>query len=78
MLGVVANMVSVHAGTKLPTPPRIVPPYACIFRHAAGGQNDVLRDMFASGLGSPTDTDAETGITPLHVSQPGLIVCALG
>lgn len=69
MLGLVANMVSTHAGSNLPPPPRIVPPYARVFRHAMLGQSDVLRDMFASGLGSPTDTDSETGVTPFFVSR---------
>jgi hypothetical protein len=67
MLSLVANMTAHVFDNGLPPPPRIVPAYARIFRHAAHGENEILREMFAAGLGSPTDTDAKTGATPLHV-----------
>lgn len=69
MLDLVANMTAHVFDSQLPPPPRIVPAYARIFRHAAHGENETLREMFATGLGSPTDTDAKTGATPLHVSR---------
>jgi hypothetical protein len=69
MLGLIANLTLIRSNESLPTPARMVPAPARIFRHALQGDTDTLRAMFAAGLGAPSDTDIETGKTPLHVSS---------
>ena len=53
--------------------PRIVPATARIFRHSYTAEVNSLRALFATGLGSPADTDAKTGATPLHICYSRLI-----
>ena len=66
MLSLVAKMMAAGSPEVTLKFPRIVPATARIFRHAHLGDTDALRALFATGLGSPSDVDAKTGLTPLH------------
>ena len=72
MLSLVVRMMALGGPEVTLKFPRIVPATARIFRHCYLGEVDSLRALFATGLGSPADTDAKTGATPLHVRYPYL------
>ena len=69
MVRLVAKMTSLGGPEVSLNFPRIVPDSARIFRHALSADMDDMRDLFASGLASPNDTDALTGTTVLHVGH---------
>ena len=73
MLGLVAKMTALAGPEYSLKFPRIVPDSARIFRHALTGDMDEMRDLFAAGLASPTDTDALSGTTALHVGSSSLL-----
>ena len=68
VLRLLADNALAPSGKTLPPPARMVPRTARIFRHCLHGERDTLRALSERGLGSPTDTDAYSGLTPLHVS----------
>ena len=76
MLNLVAKMTALGTPDFALNIPRIVPPTARIFRHAGAADIEAMREMFATGLASPVDTDAKTGINPLHVSSEAMIKSA--
>ncbi|KAH8641944.1 hypothetical protein IG631_04885 [Alternaria alternata] len=48
--------------------PRVIDPESPVFQYALSGDLASLRRLFAERLASPTDINAHTGRTPLHVS----------
>ena len=74
MLGLVAKMSALGGPGVALNFPRIVPDSARIFRHALKADMEDMRDLFASGLASPTDTNALSGTTVLHVSATHILI----